>query len=133
MVLREQHLSLVAIEVTADVAFREELFFHPQRASHAKRGEAARRHAQVRLEDALELEQRLVVKPDIRQVDRPDAGGRKTVGDRMRRECGIALLAREALFLRRRHDLAVREQACGAVVIKGRNAEDVLGCHGVAP
>jgi len=42
----------------------KELFFYPQRASHAKRANAARRHAQVRLGDALELEQRLVVKPE---------------------------------------------------------------------
>src|SRR2546422_1263146 len=41
----------------------------------------------------------------------------------------VALLAREALFLRRGDDLAVSEQTGGAVVIERREAKNVAVCH----
>src|SRR5207245_6190571 len=41
----------------------------------------------------------------------------------------VALLAREPLLLRRGDDRAVSEQAGGAVVVKRRDAQDVLGGH----
>ena len=53
----------------------------------------------------------------------------QAVRDGLVRERGVVLLAREALFLRGGDDLAVAEQAGGAVVIEGRDAEDVLVRH----
>ena len=40
------------------------------------------------------------------------------------RETGIVLLAREALLLRGRHDTAVFDQGCGAVVIERRKPDN---------
>ena len=42
----------------------------------------------------------------------------------MVRETGIMLLAREALLLRRRHDTAVFDQGCRAVVIECRKPDN---------
>ena len=98
---------------------------HPERAGLEERGEAARRGAEIGLEHALELEQRLVVEADglevVRRRCRPP---RQAVVDGVGREARVALLAREALLLRRGDDLAVAQQARGAVVVERRDAED---------
>ena len=50
---------------------------------------------------------------------------RQAVGDRLHGKSGVVLLAGEAFFLRRGHDLAVPDQACGRVVVIGRYAQDM--------
>ncbi len=72
-----------------------------------KRLEAAGGHAKISLENALELQQRLVVEAYERQIPGPNPAGLEAVFHCPSREGGVAFLAREALLLRRRHDLPV--------------------------
>jgi hypothetical protein len=85
--------------------------------------------AKVRLENALELEQRLVVEADMGEILNADSRRLEAELDGALREARIALLSGKAFFLRSRNDLAVPEQARGAVVVERGNAEDVLGGH----
>src|SRR5437879_7018206 len=94
-----------------DVTLHEELLLHPQRTGQAERSEALRSDPQVGLENALEFEQRFVVEADVREVGALDPRRRETIGDGPMGERRVSLLAAEALFLRRRDDLAVRQQA----------------------
>jgi hypothetical protein len=67
-------------------------------------------HAEIGLQNALELEQRFVVERYEGEISRPDAGPPKAELDRVRRKRGISLLAREA--------------PGRTVVIEGGNSED---------
>ena len=71
--------------------------------------------AEIGLQQALELEQRLVV--ERRRTGGPSARCRPREGssDRLPREAGVVLLAREALLLRGRDDLAVAHQSAAAL------------------
>src|SRR5206468_5942758 len=129
VVLGEEDGALVAAERLADLVAREELLLGPHRHGRQEGAEPARRDAAVVLEQALELEQRLVVEADVVELFRPELPLREAVGDGVAREGGVVLLAREALLLRRRHDLAVADEARRRVVIVGRDAED--GRHGI--
>src|SRR2546426_607580 len=129
MMLGVQHVPLVAVQRPMDVAVGEELFLQPRGPRHAERGEAFGGDPEIGLEDPLELEERLVVKADVRELGRCDSGHLKAVPHRVPWKRRVALLAREALFLRRGDDLAVSEQAGGAVVIERREAKNVAVCH----
>ena len=130
VVLAVQEIALVPTEGAPDVPIRKELFLDPQRPRHAERGETARRDAQVGLKDPLELEERLVIEPHALQIRGLNAGGAETVGHGLRRERRVPLLARETLLLSRGDDLAILQQAGGAVMIEGRETEDVAWRHG---
>src|SRR5205809_1837449 len=129
MMLGVQHVPLVAVQRTMDVAVGEELFLQPHGPRHAEGGEAFGVDPEIGLEDPLELEERLVIKADVRELGRCDSGRLKAVPHRVPWKRRVALLAREALFLRRGDDLAVSEQAGGAVVIERREAKNVAVCH----
>src|SRR3989449_1263257 len=129
MMLGVQHVPLVAVQRTMDVAVGEELFLQPHGPRHAEGGEAFGSDPEIGLEDPLELEERLVVKADVRELGRCDSGRLKAVPHRVPWKRRVALLAREALFLRRGDDLAVSEQTGGAVVIERREAKNVAVCH----
>ena len=129
VVLGVEQQPLVVAERFAELAVGEELLLHPERASHEEGAEAARCDGEIRLEDALELEQRLVVEPDVMQVTCGDPSSPQAVLDGPRREARIALDPREPLFLRGGDDLAVGHETGGAVVIVSGNAEDVFVGH----
>src|SRR5205807_1493850 len=76
-------------------------------------------------------EQRLVVEADVREVGGLDARRRETMGDGLTGKRGVSLLATEALFLRRGHDLAVGQQARRTVVIERGDAQDIAWSHEV--
>ena len=80
------------------------------------------------LEDAVELEQRLVVKRDEVELLDADAGLAQAGLDRVLGKIGHGASPGESLLLRGGDELAVVEQARGGVVIVGRDAED--GRHG---
>ncbi len=83
---------------------------------------------EIGFEQALELQERLVVEDDVVDVVELDAGLRRgNTAIALCGKAGIVLLAREALLLRGRDDLAVLDQRRGAVVIEGRNPEDAHG------
>lgn len=98
--------------------FLEELVLDPQRHGHAERGEALRRGREVGFEQALELQKRLVVEDDFVDTAEIAAGRVQAIVDRIFREGGVMLLAREAFFLRSRNDAAVLDEGGRTVVIK---------------
>ena len=73
--------------------------FQPKRHGHQKRTQPLRRERQIRFEEALEFQQRLVVDDDIVQVFRLEIGFLETVFDGVFWEVMVVLLTREALLL----------------------------------
>src|SRR5262249_33007738 len=111
-----------------------ELLLEPGRHGPEKRPKRARSRHEVRVEEALELQERLVVKDDVIDLSDRNSGFRKAVFDRTERQRRVVTLPREALFLGRGDDLAVTKQASGAIVIERGKAEDVSrqeagSCH----
>src|SRR4029453_10755068 len=131
MMLGEEDLALETVEhrLVQEQAPREELVFQPDRHGGEERSKSARRDAEVLLEQALELEQRLVVEADVVELASRQARLTEAVGRGPSGKPGVVLLAGEALFLRGRNDLAVPHHAGGGVVVEGGEAED--GRHGV--
>jgi hypothetical protein len=86
---------------------------------------AARRSAERRLEDAVELEDRLLVEGD--RVDLGAAGLGEAVAERVHRHRLVVLLAGEALLLRGCDDHAVLDEAGGGVVVVAGEAEGAEG------
>ena len=74
-----------------------------------------RRIGEVGLEQPLELDERLVVEDDVVDVVERDLAFAQAILDRVGREVGVVLLAREALFLRGRDDLAVARPDAAAL------------------
>ena len=127
----EDVLALVrAREPLVELARHEELLLEPEGQAHQEQLEARRRVRDVGLEDAVELEERLVVEGDEVEVRSLDAGLLEAVVDRVLGERVVVLLARETLFLRGRDDPAVLHQAGRAVVVERRDAQDV---HSLVP
>ena len=114
-------------QLTVDV----QLVLDPQRTGHEERPVPGRRDAEIRLEDALELEERLVVEADVGEVGDGDAGHSEAVLDRPRRKRGITLLAGEPLLLPGGDDLPVADQTRRAVVVERRESEDVRIAHAI--
>src|SRR5262249_9068328 len=113
----------------------------PERHCLDERAKPRRRVAQISFEQALELEEGLVIEADIFEIARLELRLAQTIFDRMRRKIPIVLLAGEALLLRRRDDLAVDHDRCRRIVIEGGNAQDrrhestelKFGARGSAP
>ena len=105
--------------------FQKQLLPQPQRDRHAEGPVASRREAQIGLEQALELHERLVVEHHSVEIPQRDAALGQAVADGVKREARVVLLARKALFLRGGDDAAVLKQRCGAVVVERRDSEDV--------
>jgi hypothetical protein len=130
MVLAEQEPRLPVefgvrgLELVGQQRLLEQLFAQPQRQRHAKRREAARAAGEIGLEQALELEERLVVEHDPVDVLELNAGLLQAIVDGEPRIAGVELLAGEALFLRGGNEPAVLDDRRGAVVIEGGEAED---------
>jgi hypothetical protein len=124
VVLGEEELALVAAELAPERVAGEELSF--SHTGIAVRNEFSPFGATPRivLENALELQQRLVVEADVVEVLHAEAALAKTVRDRVMRELLVVLLAREALFLRRGDELAVAHEAGRGVVVVGGESEN---------
>ena len=106
-----------------------DLVLDPKRTGHRERSEASRSGCKIGVEDALKLQQRLVVEAHVLHIVNVDAGALEAEGDSIRRKTGIALPARETLLLRRRYDGAVTQQAGSTIVIEGRDTQDKLIAH----
>ena len=128
VMLAVQDISRVA-ELLFQLAIDVQLVFDPQRPGHQERREPSGRDAEVRFQNSLELQQRFVVETDRSHVVDPNAGVRETELDCPVRKAGVAFLPGEALFLSGGDDLAAAQQARGAVVVEGRDSEDVLVAH----
>ena len=127
MVLRIQEFPVISQSIP-DLIFHVQLVFDPQRCRFQKRDEPPRCNTDVGLQDPLELEKRLVVEADVVEIRRGDSCGAEAVANRVLWKGGVAFLTCEAFLLGGGHDLTVGHQACRAVVIKGRDTEDI-GCR----
>src|SRR5689334_363771 len=103
----------------------KELFADPQRHSHLERTEAARRKRQVRFEQSLELQKRLVIEDDVIDILQRHPAFREAILHRVMGEAGVVFFPAEALFLRGCDDLAVPYQGGGAVMVERGNPENV--------
>src|SRR5262249_17428394 len=102
----------------------------PQRNGLGERGESAGGEGQVGLQEALELEEWLVVKHDVVHLRETASSVAEAIFDRMAWEAGVVLLPWEPLLLSCRHAASVRHERGGAVVIERRDAEDA---HATTP
>ena len=123
-----EDVALVAQRVPHLVLYVE-LVLDPERTRFEKGDQAARRDAQIRLEDALELEEGLVVEAHVRQVLGRYAARPEAVGHGATRERRVPLPAGEPLLLRGGDDLAVSQDTGGTVVVEGRYTQDVRDGH----
>ena len=101
----------------------KQLLLEPERHRHPERAEAARREGQIGFEQALEFQERLVVERNLIDLVETDAGLFEAVVNGAMRESRVVLLAREALFLGGRNDLAIAHERRGAVVVERGDAE----------
>src|SRR5262245_40285156 len=130
MMLREQELFFPVAtpgelsQFVTQKLLLEQLLAQPQRDRHAERSKAGRRERQIGLQQAFELEERLVIEHDIVDVVQSGSCGLQAVAERVMREAGIVLLAREALLLGGRDDAAVLDEGGCAVVIECREPEN---------
>src|SRR5262249_28758432 len=124
VMLGEEHLAREPVELPPDLAAREELLAQPHRHRGGELPQAARRHAEILLEQALELEEWLVVEADVVARVEREPPPLQAVADGVRGEAGVVSLAREALLLRGRDDLAVAHQARRRIVIEGGEAQN---------
>ncbi len=115
---------VLTVELAANLSRQVELLPHPQRHRLEKGPEARRSKGEVGFEDALELEEGLVVEADVIQVPGLQACFMQTVGDGIGREGVVVLDAREAFFLRGGHDFAINNQRRSRVVVVGGDSED---------
>ena len=103
--------------------FLKKLLLQPQRHRHAKRTEPARRESEIGLEQPLELQKRLFVEGDEVDVAPRNTCFLHAIAQRVDRKIRVMFLAREALFLCGRDDLAVAHDRGSAVVIERRDTE----------
>src|SRR5262249_40410195 len=107
----------------AEQAFLEQLLLQPDRHRHAEGGKAARRKGQVGFEQALEFQERLVIKEEWGGVGGLGAGRfQKIIGGGGRKGWG-GVLGGEGFFLGGWDDGSVRQESGGAIVVEGGNAE----------
>lgn len=118
------HAGREHLELPLQQVLLKQLLPDPQRNGHAKRAEAGRRKTDVCLEQAFELEKRLVIKDDEVDVVEPDSGLCHAVLDRTTRKTRIVLLTAEAFLLSGGDDPAVFDERGRAIVIKRRQAKN---------
>ena len=112
-------------QVLLQQALLHQLLFQPHRHGRHKGAEPARRKRQIGLQQPLKFDQRLLIKHDCAEVRQSDAPLAQTVANRLGGKPRIVLLARKPLFLGRRQDLPVSDQAGRAIVIESRDAQDI--------
>ena len=118
---------LPLLHLVAQQRLLEQLLLQPQRHGHAERIEAARRVGEVGLEQAFELQERLVVEGDVVDVGELDARRIEAVLHGVLGKARIVLLAGEALLLRRTDQMPILDQRRGAVVIEGGDPQHPHG------
>lgn len=122
--LKPVHARFDSLELLGQQVLLKQLLAQPQRHRHAKRFEAARRECQVGLEQALELQERLVVEGDVIDLGQADAGLVQAITQGVQREARVVLAAREAFLLGGGDDHTVAQQCGCAVMVVAGEAED---------
>jgi len=87
--------------------------------------ESARRESDGRLDQTLEFEKRLFVEDDIVDIGQSDTALGEAIGNGVRRIGRVMAATREAFLLRRSYDSTIGDESRRAIVIEGRNAEDL--------
>src|SRR5436305_15289790 len=85
------------------------------------------RKCQIGFEDALEFDQRLLVKGHVVKIDWRDARLIQTIGNRLGGKSRVTFAAIKPLLLSCRDDLSVPDQGRGGIVIEGRDTKNVYG------
>jgi hypothetical protein len=98
----------------------------PQGRRFEEGAEATRREGEVALEQSVQLQQWLLVEGHRAERLGPDPRSAQAEANGMGRKASVPLEAGEPLLLGCRHDLAVGQQAGGAIVIEGRDPENEL-------
>jgi hypothetical protein len=130
MVLREEQAVLhVDIRVESAKLLDEplslpELLAHPQRHREAERRKTPWRKREIRLEQPLELDERLLVKHDLVDVAQRSTCVLQAIADRFGRKALVMLLTREALLLSGSEDRPILDQRSRTVVVERRDSEE---------
>ena len=114
----------VGLELLLQQGLLEQLLPEPQRNGHGEGSEPAGGEGQVGLQEALELEEGLVIEDDVVHLSEAASARLKAILDRMAGEARVVLLSREAFFLGCRHDAPVLNERCRAVVVESRDAQN---------
>src|SRR5262245_19900995 len=115
------------VQTTVHFPGKVEFLSEPQRDRLKERPKPHRCIGQIRLEAAIEFEERLVVKRDVVQLRGSDACFGQAVVDRVLGKTIVMFLSREPLFLSGGDNLSVADQRSGAVVVESGNTEDSHG------
>src|SRR5262249_37352640 len=99
----------------------------PERDGFEEGAEAGRGVGQERVQNAVELKERLFVKDDVIQFGGRDATLAQAVLDSVLGIPFVVLLSSKPLLLGGRQDATVADQTGRAVVVIGGNAQDIHG------
>src|SRR5215831_4448283 len=116
MMLRIQKRPLVAPESVPQIMVGVQLLLDPERAGHQERPKPFWGDTEIGLKDALELEQRLVVKNHVGEVLDRDLRLLQAETNRVPGKRVVALLACKTLLLRRCDDFAIAYQTRRTIV-----------------
>jgi hypothetical protein len=117
MVLSEKYLTFVS-ELTLDRIRDPKLVFEPHRKRSRVRGEPLGSGCKVGLQEALKLEDRLIVESDVINVVDRQSLRLQTVLGRVLRKLWVMLLPGPPLLLRGGDDLPVSNETSRAIVIE---------------
>src|SRR5258706_906346 len=104
--------------------FHPDLLFDPNRDRFKEGVNAARRIGQIRVQQAIELDEGLFVERNETKFIRRDAAFAQTIVDGVPGKALVMFLACESFFLRRRDNHPIAHQARRAVVVVGRDAKN---------
>lgn len=126
MMFGEQHLAHPVeilgefLEFLGQQILLEQLFLQPHRNGGLERGKAPGRERHIGFEQALELQERLVVEDDEVDVVQAAAGLGQAILDGQPGKTRVVFLAGEAFFLGGGNDAAILDQRGGTVMIERR-------------
>ena len=125
VMIAEENPIIGQAQAARDVAAHPEFVAEPGHHRFAPQAQGAGKSIQRRLQNALELLQRLLVKDDVFQVARRDARLLQTEFSRQLGEAIVMLNPREALFHGGGDQLAIFQQCGGRVMVKGGDAQNI--------
>ena len=118
------------VQLLTDQVLHPQLVQQPGRHGVAEDLPRLRHHLHGGRQDALELDERLLVEDDVVEILGSDAGRFQAVADGQAREIGVVFLAAEAFLFGGRDQLAVVNQRRGGVVVETRDSQYA---HGQCP
>ena len=122
------HVSSQCPQLAAQDPFLKKLLLDPQGHRDGKRTHSPRRKCQVRFQQALELQEWLLVEHHQVQRARPALQLAQTVRGRPRGKRRIVPDTCESFLLRGSHHASVLHQGGGTIVIKSRDPQHAHGC-----